>query len=192
MRKIEKFGKFLTEIFGRFLKEMFRTKGDFQRRFRICKFKLYFLSKSCHTHDIFYLCFKIFFCKNCDKCLKGKNDLTHKRLFRSQAEIKTDNPIWNSSSSCNECGETFDSKRKPKIPAEVPLKLKKGEESSGYMSSIWLLNSHWSWLDRMWPEEPVFWLKLLPHRKQEKRQKKKWRKIFGRSANPQTLGGIFA
>ena len=52
-----------------------------------------FFQKFCHTHNIFCLCFKIFFCKNCDKCLKGKNDLTHKRLFRTQAEIKTDNPI---------------------------------------------------------------------------------------------------
>ena len=103
-----------------------KPKGIFKEDLEYANSSYIFFQKSCHTHDIFYLCFKIFFCKNCDKDLKGKNDLTHKRLFRSQAEIKTDNPIWNSSSSCNECGETFASKSKPRIPAEVPLKLKKG------------------------------------------------------------------
>ena len=104
-------------------------KGIFKEDLEYANSDYIFFQNLCHTHNIFCLCFKIFFCKNCDKYLKGKNDLTHKRLFRSQAEIKTDNPIWNSSSSCNECGETFDSKRKPKIPAEVPLKLKKKERN---------------------------------------------------------------
>ena len=108
-------------------------------------------------------------------------------MFRSQAEIKTDNPIWNSSSSCNECGETFASKSKPRIPAEVPLKLKKGGVFRLHVFNL-VAQLTLSWLDRMWPEEPVLCLKLLPHRKQGKRQKQKWRRIFGRSANSQTVG----
>ena len=45
-------------------------------------------------------------------------------------EIQTETPVWNCS-SCKECGKTFASKTKPRIPVEVLLKLKEEKKLQG-------------------------------------------------------------
>ena len=115
--------------------------------------------------------------------------MTYKRLLRSQKEMQTETPLWNYS-SCKECDKTFTSKRKPRIPAEILLKLQKRRIFRLHVirlaapHTLTMIGQNVVW-------RTSFLIKTFVTKRAREKKKKKWRRLFGRSANSQTLGGIF-